>query len=914
MFTDIEGSARMWEEDPDAMREALGRHDELLRDAIDVHRGVVFATGGDGFAAAFARAGDAVTAAAAVQVRLQAENLPRVRIGIHTGEAQERGGDYFGPALNRAARLMAIGHGGQVLVSQATGQLVTDVELRDLGEHRLRDLSQPERVFQLVIDGVAGDFPPLRSLNTLPTNLPLQLTTFVGRDEELKHITSLVAANRLVTITGVGGVGKTRTALQVAAELLAEHRDGVWMCELANAEDDNALGDVVSVALRAPARPGLSLVDSVVEFLRPRQLVLIVDNCEHLLGPVGALIEGVLRECPEVRILATSREGLGIPGEQLWPLRSLSTPSSSDPFDLVELSDSVKLFVDRARDIDPAFSLTEDDAPAVGEICRRLDGIPLAIELAAARVALMTAPEIAALLDERFRLLTGGRRRAVERHHTLRATVDWSYSLLDQSARDVFDRLAVFAGTFDAAAAQAIATGEGIEPFDVLDALGELVAKSMLSAEHRGGVTRYQVLETLRQYGLEKLESRDETDALRRRHAEYFAAFAERIGPLLLGADELLWRPRLQVELDNLRAAVGWATERAAVGDQELGLRIIASLSREAVLDRGSGIGGWATRAIEATEPSSSWRPTVLVSAAYDAFHHGDLDVADRLAMEAYDTTRDTALWTAAWAQMARANVTAIRGRLTEALSILEDVASWLPEEKVHDRHTLHSYDRHTVHSIIALYTNLTGDHEKALASAQIALKTAQLLGQPSALALALYANGTVLAETDLEKARRHCEQSIEVTDQGASDVVYANAYSTLALLSARAGDVPKALRAARRSIGYAHSIGDRPPMISTLHTAANLLAPITDPERCAVLAGGILDGWCKPMSTIIPERDRLAPNALAELEAVLGTDAFRDARARGASMNFDNLVALILEELDTAISSLDADRRPGLE
>ena len=881
------------------MREALRRHDEILREAIGAHDGFVFATGGDGFAVAFATAGDAVALAATVQVRLAAEDLPRVRIGVHTGEAQERDGDYFGPALNRTARLMAIGHGGQVLVSRATAQLVSGADFRDLGEHRLRDLLQPERVFQLVVDGTDDDFPPLRSLNTLPTNLPVQLTTFVGRDDELKHITGLVADNRLVTITGVGGVGKTRIALQVSAELLPEYRDGVWVCELASAEDDEALADVVAVALRAPARPGLSLLDSIVEFLRTQELLLVVDNCEHLLSSVSALLERVLQACPDVRLLATSREGLGIPGEQLWPLRSLSTPSRTDPLEAVESSDAVKLFVDRARAVEPAFRLNERDASAVGEICRRLDGIPLAIELAAARVASMAPSEIAALLDERFRLLTGGRRRAVERHHTLRATVDWSYSLLDEIARIVFDRLGVFAGTFDAAAAEAITTSSDVERFDVLDALGELVGKSMLGAEHQGGITRYQQLETLRQYALEQLDTRAETDALRRRHAEYYAAFAQRIGPRLLGAEELTWRPRLKAELDNLRAAVGWAIERTAHDERELALQIIASLSREAVLDRGSGIGGWAARAIDATTPSSSpWRPTVMVSAAYDAFHRGDLDDAEHLAEEAFDTTRSSEPAMAAWAQMARANIAASRGKLGEALAILDDVASWLPDASV--------YDRHTIHSIIALYTTLTDDTDKALASARIALEAAHVLGQPSALALALYANGMVLAEVDLESARHYCEQSIEMTEQGASDVVYANTFGTLALMSARSGDVREALRAVRRSIAYAHSIGDRPPMIGTLHTAGQLLSPIADPERFAILAGGILDGWFKPMSNIILERDRLPAAALVDVEAALGTDSYRNARARGAVMSYDELVELVLTELDAALTAFD--------
>jgi hypothetical protein len=373
-------------------------------------------------------------------------------------------------------------------------------------------------------------------------------------------------------------------------------------------------------------------------------------------------------------------------------------------------------------------------------------------------------------------------------------------------------------------------------------------------------------------------------------------AFAQHIGPLLLSAEELTWRPRLKVELDNLRASVGWAIERETDDDRELALQIVSFLSREAVLDRGSGIGGWAARAVDATTlSSSSWRPTVMVSAAYDAFHRGDLDVAERLAAEAFDASRVSDPPMAAWAEMARANCVASRGRLEEALSILDEVASWLPDSSI--------YDRHTIHSVIALYTSLTGDTDKALASAHIALDAAEALGQPSALALALYANGMVRDEIDPASARRYCEQSIDLTEKGASDVVYANSFGTLALMSARAGDVPEALRDVRRSIAYAHSIGDRPPMVGTLHTATRLLPPVDDPERFANLAGGILDGWFKPMGNIIPERDRLPASALAEVEAMLGSDRYRAARARGAAMRYDELVSLVLAALDAAIA-----------
>ncbi|MGH9920370.1 MAG: adenylate/guanylate cyclase domain-containing protein, partial [Nitrososphaerales archaeon] len=695
LFTDIEGSTSLWEAAPDAMRAALERHDSILRSAIDRHDGYLFSTGGDGFAVAFARAGEAVAAAMEAQQGLTAEPWPqrtplRVRMGLHTGEAAERAGDYFGTTVNRAARLMAIAHGGQVLVSRPAQEVLgAHVDLVDLGEHHLRDLSHPEHVFQLVISDLRSEFPPLRSVDALPGNLPVLLTTFIGREEELKHLGSLVADHRLVTVTGVGGVGKTRVALQLGAELLTEFSEGVWFCELATAQEEDALGDVIAVALRAPARPGISLVDSVVEFLRIRKLLLLMDNCEHLLTAAGDLIERVLKTCPGVRIVATSREGLGIPGEQLWPLRSLPTPSASDSVDVVVASDAVQLFVLHATSLNPSFILDDREAPAIGEICRRLDGIPLAIELAAARAGAMAPVEIASLLDERFRLLTGGRRRSVERHHTLRATVDWSYSLLEDSERKVFDRLGVFSGTFDAAAAQAVAASEDIGRFEVLDALAELVGKSMLDVEQHEGLTRYQMLETLRQYALEKLDHRSETDEFRRRHARYFSEFAREVGPTLLGPAELEWRPKLTIEVDNLRAAVGWAIDPPDEDDRELALVLLASLSRESVLDRGLGVGTWAERAVEMTTGSvHPLRSTVMVMAAYGAYHRGDFAAAESLAREVLAATRDSDPGVASWAAMALANIAGSSGNMNKTLEILTDVISWLPEANIYDRYT----------------------------------------------------------------------------------------------------------------------------------------------------------------------------------------------------------------------------------
>ena len=400
------------------------------------------------------------------------------------------------------------------------------------------------------------------------------MTSFIGREQAVIDIADALRDVRLVTITGTGGVGKTRLALQTAAHAIDDYPDGAWLCELGVANDDEEAVQVVATALGVTPRPGMTLEASIVEFLRAKRLLLVLDNCEHLLNVSGRLAEGVIRGCPDVRILATSREGLAVDGEQMRPLRSLSLPDPSDAPDVVATSDAAALFVDRARAARPGFALDATNASAIAEICRRLDGIPLAIELAAARVVSMNPGEIVALVDERFRLLTGGSRSAVERHQTLRAAVDWSYSLLTETEQRVFARLSVFSGSFAAADATAVVTGDGIDTWDVIDVIGSLVAKSMLSTDEAADFsTRYRELETLRQYTRERLDDSDDPDVWRRRHAEQYAAFAEEAGAGLMSEDELTWRPRTMAELDNLRSAVTWSLDREDPDERELAVR-----------------------------------------------------------------------------------------------------------------------------------------------------------------------------------------------------------------------------------------------------------------------------------------------------------------------------------------------------
>src|SRR5271165_4514517 len=446
LFTDVEGSTRRWEADADEMRAALAAHDEVLRRAIEAHGGWLFKHTGDGVCAAFASPRSAVDAAVAAQRELE---LP-VRMGIATGEAELRDGDYFGTVLNRAARVMAAGHGGQILLAESTAGLLSGVDLVDLGPRRLRDLPTAIGVFQVRAPGLRTDFPPLRALDTNPGNLRPAATSFIGRESELDEVRAAVKTHRFVTLTGVGGVGKTRLALEVAARLADEFPDGVWVFELAAVADPAAVPDAVAAVVGITQQPGKTVTESVASALEGRSRLLVLDNCEHVVDSVPDLIEAILAASATVTILATSREGLGVGEEQLWRVPSLDVNSGTE-------SAAVNLFVDRAHSVVSDFSLAQPgEADAVVEICRRLDGIPLAIELAASRMASMTASEVRDRLDQRFRLLVGSR-RGLARHHTLRHAVAWSYELLDEPEKALLERCSVFAGGFDLRSACAVA-------------------------------------------------------------------------------------------------------------------------------------------------------------------------------------------------------------------------------------------------------------------------------------------------------------------------------------------------------------------------------------------------------------------------------------------------------------------------
>jgi predicted ATPase/class 3 adenylate cyclase len=571
LLADVEGSTRLWETQPEEMTAAFARLDHALGDLVSAHGGMrpVEQGEGDSFVAAFTRASDAVACALELQ---RAPLAPiRLRIGVHTGEVQLRDeGNYIGPTINRAARIRDLAHGGQTVLSGTTEDLVADVLpadawLTDLGRHELRGVPRPERVVQLCHPDLRSDFPPLRTAKSVGAhNLPVQLTSFVGREAEIRDVRQLLADNRLVTLTGAGGVGKTRLAVQVATELAGEFGGGVWYVDLAPITDPGVVAVAVARALGLPDQPGRSTMETLLWFVRDSQMLVVLDNCEHLLDTSAELIVALLGGAPGLTVLATSREPIGVAGEVSWRVPSLSLAD-----------EAIELFTDRAWRGEPGFTVADASAAAlVAEICRRLDGIPLAIELAAARVRALSLGEILDGLRDRFRLLTGGARTAVRRQQTLRASVDWSHALLSEPERVLFRRLAMFLGGFDVDAAQFVCGGADVERFQVLDQLTLLVNKSLVVAEKAGGRTRYRLLETVRQYALEKLEESGEADAVRSRHRDHYTALAALLDASA-GSDYEQRIEQAETEIDNLRAAFSWSRENS---DIELALGLGSSL------------------------------------------------------------------------------------------------------------------------------------------------------------------------------------------------------------------------------------------------------------------------------------------------------------------------------------------------
>ncbi len=841
LFTDIEGSTKLWEQHPDAMHQALARHDALVYQAIGANGGHVFTTAGDAFCAAFATASAALVGALSAQRALLAEAWGEtgplgVRMALHTGEAELRQEQYFGPPLNRCATLLSAGHGGQILLSLAAAELVRDelpegVDLRDLGGCRLRDLTRPEQVFQVVHSDLPEDLPPLRGLESFPTNLPLQATSFVGREREMAEVKRLLEGTRLLTVTGVGGVGKTRLALQVGGDLLDQFPDGVWLVELAALSDPTLVPQAVATALGVREEPHRPLGETVLDYLREKRLLLILDNSEHLIEACAELADAVLKGCPDVQLLATSREALGIAGEVTFLVPSLPAPEpermEAAPAELAAVLrqyEAVQLFIDRGVAAKPGFGVTNENAPAVAQICWRLDGIPLAIELAAARTRALTAEQIADRLDDRFGLLTGGSRTALPRQRTLQAAIDWSYDLLSEKERLLLRRLSVFAGGWTLEAAEAVCADPddsqaepsacGIEQYEVLDLLSQLVEKSMVATEEENGEMRYRLLETVRQYAGERLMESGEAERLRERHRDFFVAVAERAEPELEGPDQKSWLDRLETEHDNLRAALAWC--KSAADGAEAGLRLAAALVWFWV-----GRGHWREARAHladvlahegAGEPTAA-RVKALNAAGHLAVLQGDHSAAWGLHEEALAISREhgyqegvsSSLRGLGFVAWRRGDLSTTRALCEEALAISRECGSRLGIAR-----SL---------SVLAMPAERHGDYARSRALREEALAIYREVGDKSRMAHCLASVGWVaLSGGDRSVARAHFEESLTIRRELGDRAGVAACLGGLGMVARRDGDYSAARPLYEESLAISRELGNKTGIAGSLH------------------------------------------------------------------------------------------------
>lgn len=701
MFTDIEGSTKLWEAFPGSMREALARHDAILRQVIAESHGYVFKTVGDAFCAAFATAPDAVQAVLAAQLALAREPWPeetpiKVRMALHTGAVSSRDDDYFGPPLNRVARLLATGHGGQVLLSQTTYELTRDVlppnsACREMGEHRLKDLGRPEVIFQLLHPDLSANFPPLKSLDSpeLKHNLPQQMTSFIGREKEISEIEALLGKTRLLTVTGAGGSGKTRLILQVAADQLDAYQDGAWFVELASISESSQVPQTVAGILGLKEDPAIPITQMLCENLRAKRLLLILDNCEHLLDGCARLADTLIRQCPGVQILASSREGLGINGEQAYRVPSLLLPNPAQVHTVQALSqfEAVQLFIERATLAQPTFQVTNENAPALASLCNQLDGIPLAIELAAARVRSLSVEEIDGKLDQRFRLLTGGPRTALPRQQTLRALVGWSYDLLTEMEREAFEQLSVFVGGWTMDMAEQTC-GDPILEFDLLDLITALVDKSLINFESRED-GHYSFYESLRQFAREQLAARPEAEsAVLERHARTMTDFGmERVRKLRTTAEPAALRQLVKYS-PNITAALAWARQANDIPMvASLSLAIAATDQRRGYPRDGSGLIDEVLGTIGAAEsvPAELYARLLFERAtlALDVLENDDaapfaergLDIANKLNQTELLIRGENLLGQVA---MAKGDFELTRTHYNRALKLSEQAKNWV--------------------------------------------------------------------------------------------------------------------------------------------------------------------------------------------------------------------------------------------
>ena len=897
LFTDLEGSTRLWEQNPTAMRHALAAHNEHIQEALDGNGGRIVKYTGDGALAVFDSVGPAMAAALDAQRALEAHESEgigplRARMAIHVAVLDdletgcyESDGDYLGPALHRAARLMATAHGGQVILSEAAAASVNIRErpgtsLLDLGRHRLRDLSDRERVYQMVHADLWPDFPPLRSVDAYPGNLPKQATSFVGREHELAELADLVEQARLVTLVGVGGVGKTRHAVHTAARLIGRFDHGAWLVDLAPIADPELVPATVASALRIRERKGETITDTICSYLADRSMLLVVDNCEQVIDAAAALVTAVHDVAPGVRCVATSREALRVGAEQVWHVPALSMPGPGADVSLEEANtyEAVQLFVDRARAGDHRFELDESNLDAVIDLCRRLDGLPLAIELAAVRSSVMSAPEILRRLDARFSLLTDGVRGGAEKRQTLRGAIDWSHDLLDPEEQKLFRRLSVFAGGWGLGDAEAVATGGGVDVDHVLDLLAGLARKSMVVVTKSEGVTRYRLLESLREYGRERLAEAGEEAAYRDRHGVAYFELVEGMARQIRGPGQADAYAEIGSEFDNIRAAFEWFITQ---GDAERALRLVRIMRTYMAEYLPTEGFQWALAAATIGEHAL---PELLAGGLADGSwigYLGERDESLSLAVRSVEVSDAAGIAPDPEALLTLGLVSLFDGELEAALGHLE-----LATEVSREADDI--YEIAAAQTGVCFLRAMLGDTEGGIEAGEEAVALGRRLGYDTQIAGGLASLGFAVGAVDAERSVQLLRESLAIKD----DTTYsAVARVLLAHLELLLGRLPESLQLFCDVLGVHLTFGDSYFVPMALEGMASLFALLGRPESGARLLGGSEAAREKLELPGLEIEVALLAGSVALVEGGLEPDVVAAERAVGRGWTLDETI-----------------------
>jgi predicted ATPase/class 3 adenylate cyclase len=935
LFTDIEGSTRLWQELPEGMSVSNARHDAILRAAINANNGFIFETIGDSFHVAFHTALDALCAALSAQRALQAEpwgetGAIRVRMGLYTGAAEFSSDgsnkyDYHASyaTIAATARVMSVAHGGQVLISHTTHDLLQNnlpgnVTLRDMGEHRLKDLRSPLHLFQLIAPDLPQEFPAITSLNALPNNLPVQLTRFIGREKELAEVEQLLAGTRLLTLTGSGGTGKTRLSLQAAAGELEHFPHGVWLVELASVVDPQIVVQIVANVLAVRETSGRTLQDALVDYLRYKTLLLVLDNCEHLIEACAQLAYNLLHACPDLKILASSREALGIAGEATFQVPSLSLPPAlktpgSIPLPDLQQSEAVCLFEERARAVSPAFCLEVDNAPAVVHICRRLDGIPLAIELAAARVKMLTPIQIAARLDDSFRLLTGGSRTALPRQQTLKALIDWSWELLSDSEKKLLRRLSVFAGSFNLEAVESVCADYDPVPagalplsqYEILDLLEGLVNKSLVQAEEQGSEARYRLLLTIREYANDQLQLSGDAAGVRNRHLVFFASLAEEAEPQLMKAEMLDWIDRLEREADNLRAAMEWGLASCHPAALSLAKGLIHYWSQCGLDSEGWH---WLERALACLPPPplessgtaasqaalqrQATRAYLLAGSSVCVINLGNIELAFQNGEEAVQLARTCG------DQLALCNALVFKALAMSFLKEYLQQAETAAQESIALARRLGNIWLQCI--ALSVLTGIgagKGDLPAAFGYQQEHARLARRLGNPWAIAMSIYGLLVVGREGEnLADIRRQMEEGIQLFTRLKNYVFIAALRSQFAHILRRLGEIDEAQAIYLKTLPLWLELGNHAAVAHQLECLAALAGARRQSERAARLLGAAHDLRARLHSEMAPDERPDYEATLAGIRLSLDQAALDAAWSSGEVMSMEQAVAYALK------------------